>query len=176
MVAYLRTIPAVGNVVARITGLRLPKLEAPPPSGHGPPPGDPVTEGEYLASLMVCVDCHTPMAADGSPDTAMQYAGGFPFRIPPPLGTGTVWSSNITPDRETGIGRYSEEQIIAAMTKMEKADGSPIRGPMTLFQSAWSKLEPDDAVAIARFLKSLTPINNPVPESLFEPAPSPEKQ
>lgn len=176
MVAYLRTIPAVENVVAPNTDLRLPKVPAPRPSGEPPPPEDQLKTGEYLATLMVCVDCHTPMAPDGSPDTTRAYAGGVPFQMPPAHGAGVVWSPNITPDEETGIGYYTEEQIITAITRMEKADGSPIYGPMTLLQDGWSKLEHADAIAVARYFKSLAPIKNRVPASTFEPAEPRETQ
>lgn len=169
IVTYLRTIPAVKSVVVPNTDLALPKLPAPQPSGELHPLEDQLKKGEYLASLMICVECHTPMGPDGSPDTTRAYSGGFPFRMPPELGTGVVWSSNLTPDEETGIGPYTDEQIIMAMMRMEKADGSPIYGPMTLFRDNWSRLDRADALAVTRFLKSLPPIRNAIPASTFEP-------
>ena len=55
-----------------------------------------VRRGEYLARAADCAACHT---AKGG----REFAGGFAFSLP----FGTIWSTNITPDKETGIGNYS---------------------------------------------------------------------
>ncbi|GMQ82224.1 MAG: cytochrome c [Rhodothermia bacterium] len=173
IVDYLRTIPAVAKIVERATDLTLPRTIPPPPTGEGPPEGDRVKLGEYITSLMACVDCHTPLKAEGGYNEDRKFAGGFPMPTPPALGTGTIWSSNITPDEETGIAHYSEEQIIAAITSMQKADGSPIRGPMKFYRQGWSRVTQDDLQSVAAFLKSLPPIENRVPEATFKPHPRP---
>src|SRR5271170_6453211 len=61
---------------------------------------DLATRGEYLARAADCMVCHT--APGGAP-----YAGGFAFNLP----FGTLYSTNITPDKETGIGGYSDAQF-----------------------------------------------------------------
>ncbi len=131
-------------------------------------PDSVLERGAYLVEAVAsCAGCHTPMDSLGQPIPSMRLAGGL--EIPEAFGT---WRSpNITPDQETGIGHYTEEQIVAAITTMVKSDGSPIQGPMTYSQSAWSQIDPDDAMAVALYLKSLAPISNRVPESTFEPNP-----
>jgi hypothetical protein len=74
---------------------------------------DPVKRGEYLAGAADCMVCHT--ARGGTP-----YAGGFAFNLP----FGTLYSTNITPDKETGIGGYSDAQFLAALHRGVRADGA----------------------------------------------------
>lgn len=173
VVDYLRTIPAVSKPLERATDLRLPLEVAPRPSGQGPAPGDIGARGEYLTGLMACIDCHTRFIPDGWYDREREYAGGFPMPQIPILGTGILWSANITPHGETGIPHYTEEQIITALTTMQKPDGSPIYGPMMFYQGAWSQMTPDDLQAVAAFIKNLPPVENQVPASTFVPAPPP---
>src|SRR5262245_4882041 len=108
MVAYLRTVKPVRNEVPR--GRYTIAL----PASYGPPVAsvpdtsqrDAVAYGAYLAGAVAdCVGCHTPPMADGPPDAGRSFAGGHPFRGP----WGTSYSANITPDAETGIGRWTDE-------------------------------------------------------------------
>src|SRR5262249_30927998 len=75
-------------------------------------PTDPVKRGEYLARAADCLVCHT---APGGKD----YAGGFAFQLP----FGTLYSTNITPDKETGIGNYSDQEFLAALRRGVRRDG-----------------------------------------------------
>jgi mono/diheme cytochrome c family protein len=168
LVAYLRTLPAVPQAVTRATDLRLPKIPAPPASGAAPA-ADPVHRGEYLALLMHCAACHTPLdKKSGAPDMSRAFAGGFPMELPPALGTGVLYSPNITPDQKTGIGSWTEAQLIAAVTQMKKPDGSLIRPPMALYQTGWFQLRDEDSKALAAYLKQLPAIANKVPASTFQ--------
>jgi hypothetical protein len=74
----------------------------------------PVERGKYLAVLAGCNDCHTPGFFLGAPDTA-KYLGGSDvgFEIP---GLGVFPGRNITPDKETGIGNWTDNQIATALT------------------------------------------------------------
>lgn len=76
----------------------------------GAPPelanADPVTKGKYLAEAADCAACHT--AKGGKP-----FAGGRPFKLP----FGTIYTPNITPDRETGIGAWSNAEFLRAVHK-----------------------------------------------------------
>jgi hypothetical protein len=171
LVVFLRTIAPIENAVAGNTDLQLPKVPAPPPSGQAPPADDPVAQGAYLATLMHCVFCHTPFDETGMPDMKNKaFAGGFEFDMPPMFGTGKLYSSNITSDRKTGIGKWTDEQIIAAVTAMKRPDGKPIMGPMMMYAMGWSKMPPEDGQALAAFVKSIPPIANKVPKSTFKPA------
>jgi mono/diheme cytochrome c family protein len=168
VVAYLRTIEPIHNEVAPSDELKLPVVPAPPPKGTAPPREDKVAYGEYLATLMHCAMCHTPFGEGGKPDMSRAFAGGFPMEMEM-MGEGVLFSSNITSDPETGIGSWSEEDIIRAVTEMREPDGSPIVGPMVFYAMAWSGMERADLEALAAFVKQIPPVVNEVPPSTFKP-------
>ena len=167
MVAYLRTIEGIPNKVERVDDLKLPKIPAPPAKGEAHDASNPIAHGQYLASMMHCAACHTPMGPDGL-DMSKAYAGGMKLEIPM-LGEGQLYTANLTPDEATGIGNWSDEEIIASIKQMKKRNGSIIVGPMAMYQRGWFAISDDDAKAIATFLRSLPPIVNEVPVSTFKP-------
>jgi hypothetical protein len=174
LVAFLRTQKAVSRKVERIP---LPKaFEAMPPQAKAAGTAWPAEKrGEYLATLMHCAMCHTPMTPQG-PDMKRAFAGGNPMKIPPQfkaVGTGTNFSANITSDKETGIGNWTEQQVADAIKMMKRPDAKrPMIGfPMLLYQQTWSQLTDDDVMAVARFIKGIAPIANKVPASTFKPGP-----
>jgi hypothetical protein len=73
-------------------------------------------------------------------------------------------SPNITNDPDTGIGRWTEEQIITTIRTMVRPDGKPIEGPMALYADAWAKLTPADARALAAYVRSIPGVRNDVPD------------
>src|SRR6185436_10070223 len=77
--------------------------------------------GKYLVTLGACTDCHTPGYFFGKPDMA-RFLGGSEvgFEIP---GLGVFHGPNLTPDRETGLGNWSTEEIANAITKGQRPDG-----------------------------------------------------
>ena len=118
-----------------------------------------VERGKYLVELGGCTDCHTPGNFLGHPDLA-RYLGGSDvgFGIP---GHGVFVGPNLTPDKETGLGNWTEQQIVTAITKGERPDGrmlAPVMPWMGL-----SHLTHSDALAIAAFLKSIPAVKNKVP-------------
>jgi mono/diheme cytochrome c family protein len=165
LVTYLRTVKAIDNVV---DSNKQPahEVSAPKPANAPDPTTDKVKHGEYLATLMHCNACHTPMTPHG-PDTSRMYAGGMTMVLPM-LGTGELHTSNLTSDPETGLGKWTEEQIAQSLKTMTRPDGRMIQGPMLLYQAYWSKLTDDDLHAIAAFVKQLAPIKNAVPASTFK--------
>jgi mono/diheme cytochrome c family protein len=173
LVAYLRTIKPVENAIEGNTDLKLAKPEVPAPEGNAP--GTELTEqGEYLATLAHCGGCHTPLAEDGSLSKDKHLAGGNEFRAFEFQGTGSVWSANITPDEKTGVGKYSDEELINAITQLDKQDGSSIVGPMTFYTDAWSSLAAGDVKAIAAYLKTVDAVENEVPKPTWKPAAAPK--
>ena len=76
---------------------------------------DLVKRGEYLTHAADCQACHT--ARGGAP-----FAGGFAFNMP----FGTIYSTNITPDKQTGIGNYTDAQFLAAVHRGIRADGEKL--------------------------------------------------
>jgi mono/diheme cytochrome c family protein len=120
---------------------------------------DPVERGRYLVTIMACTDCHTPGYFLGMPDMN-RFLGGqqVGFEIP---GLGVFHPPNLTPDPETGLGNWTEAQIVTALTTGVRPDGRQLAPAMPWMH--YANLTPDDAMAIAVYLKSLTPVVNKVP-------------
>jgi mono/diheme cytochrome c family protein len=174
LVAFLRTIKPIAKTVAPNKDLKIMKGPGPKPANAPDDTTDKVKHGEYLASLMLCSHCHwTPdmkTMAPAGPDKL--FSGGLPFEIPM-LGTGKLWSRNITSDPATGIGTWTEDQIFTTIKTMVKPDGKMIYGPMQFMQGPWSQLSDDDLHAVAAYIKSLPPVKNKVPDSTFKPTAGP---
>jgi mono/diheme cytochrome c family protein len=118
-----------------------------------------VERGAYLVAIAGCSDCHTPGGLLGSPDTKRMLGGSdVGFGAP---GYGVAVGSNLTPDKQTGLGGWSSEQIIKAMTQGLRPDGSVLSGAMPW--QAFSRLTAPDAQAIVAYLQSLPAVNNAVP-------------
>jgi mono/diheme cytochrome c family protein len=112
--------------------------------------------GRYLVIIAGCSDCHTPGALIGAPDMKRYLAGSdIGFSIP---GLGVFVGQNLTPDKETGIGSWTSEQIIAAIRTGKKPDGGQLSGIMPY--PAFSHLSDEDAQAIAAFLMSIPAVNH----------------
>ncbi|BBK43379.1 cytochrome c [Allostella vacuolata] len=118
-----------------------------------------VARGKYLASIMDCNGCHTPGAFSGKPDMTRPLAGeAVGFEIP---GLGIFWPANLTPDRDTGIGRWSEADIVKAVRTGVRPDGRELSPAMPW--RAYAALTDSDARALAAYLKTLKPVANAVP-------------
>ena len=117
-----------------------------------------VERGRYLVIIAGCSDCHTPGALLGAPDMK-RYLGGSDvgFSIP---GQGVFVGENLTPDRQTGLGDWTSEQIIAAIRAGKTPAGRKLSPVMPY--AAFSHLTDADAEAIAAFLKSPPPVSNEV--------------
>jgi mono/diheme cytochrome c family protein len=117
-----------------------------------------VARGRYLVTLSGCSDCHTPGALLGSPDMK-RYLGGSDvgFAIP---GAGVFVGENLTPDKTTGLGAWTDAQIIAAFRTGKTPEGRELSPVMPY--PALSHLSDTDAQAIVAFLKGLPPVNNQV--------------
>ena len=119
----------------------------------------PVERGKYLVTITGCNDCHTPGGMLGQPDAKRILCGSDVGFGDPAYG---VWvGGNLTPDKETGLGRWTRDQIIAAFSKGITPDGRHLSEIMPW--PALSHLTSDDAEAIADYLQSLPPVNNAVP-------------
>jgi mono/diheme cytochrome c family protein len=118
-----------------------------------------VERGKYLVTIAGCGTCHTPGALTGKPDAQRTLAGSeVGFGIP---GVGVFVGGNLTPDKETGLGDLTTEQIIAAITKGVMPNGRKLFPVMPW--PDYAHLSSQDAEAIAAYLKSLPPIKNAVP-------------
>lgn len=165
VVAYLRTLPAVKNKVPEPTfsteGFQ------PLPFTQGivaPSATDKTAHGEYLLKTITgCTDCHTPLdPANGAPMMDKYLAGGQPYVGP----WGTVYGGNITPDAETGIGNWTEQEIKVAFLTGVNKDG---RRLILMPWFAYSGLSTEDADALAYYLKNkLGGVRNAVPAAALE--------
>jgi mono/diheme cytochrome c family protein len=110
--------------------------------------------GEYIVrSVAVCGHCHAadPRDPDGPVSGGMAFSN---WRL------GTIRASNLTPDAETGLGAWSEAEIVRALRSGEDRDGHVLAPVMPY---AWFRGMSDrDALAVARYLKGLPPVRNPV--------------
>lgn len=143
----MRRIPLLTIVIASLAGFPLAARAE-----------TPVERGLYLVTITGCGDCHTPGALFGKPDKARLLAGsdvGFGG------GFGVVVGQNLTPDKETGLGGWTSDQIVTAITTGKLPDGRMLSPIMPW--PALSKLTPEDALAIAAYLKSLPVVKNAVP-------------
>jgi mono/diheme cytochrome c family protein len=129
----------------------------------------PVERGKYLAgTIMTCVHCHTPLG-DGGPDMSKALAGGRKFVED----AFTVYASNITPDPETGIGRWTNEQLKAAIVEGVRPDGSRLAPIMP--SAYYRALLPEDLDALVAYLRSVAPVENAVPAPDYRQEMHPEE-
>lgn len=118
-----------------------------------------IKRGEYLAAVMDCSGCHTTGALLGKPDPQRHLAGSeVGFQIPH---LGIFYPPNLTPDPETGLGEWSEADIIRAVRMGERPDGR-LLAPVMPYHS-YGRLTDADAQALASYLKSLKPIRHRAP-------------
>jgi mono/diheme cytochrome c family protein len=122
----------------------------------------PVERGRYLVETIAgCGNCHTPRGPGGAYAADKHMAGGFvidekPFR---------AVTSNITPDKETGIGSWSDAQLAKAIREGIRPDGSLIGPPMPF--GLYRKLSDTDLNAIVAYLRTLKPVKNKVEKSVY---------
>jgi len=153
-----------------------------------------VERGGYLVRTMGCHDCHTPlkMGPKGPEPDMTRMLIGHPaeLKMPPApdLGKGpwmmsaaatmtafagpwgTSFAANLTPDPETGVGRWTEKTFVEAMrTGKHLGKGRPILPPMPVASLAAASDE--DLLAIFAYLKSLKPVKNAVPQPVEPAAP-----
>jgi mono/diheme cytochrome c family protein len=115
------------------------------------PESDPLAIGKYLAEAADCEACHT--AEGGQP-----FAGGRPFDTE----FGTLYSPNITPDPETGIGSWTDADFLRAMHEGIGKDGKRLYPAFPY--AAYTYLTEEDVLAIKAYLFSIPPVKNKAPE------------
>jgi mono/diheme cytochrome c family protein len=115
--------------------------------------------GEYLATIMVCGDCHSGRFADGDIDPALYLAGGSAgFEIP---GMGVFWPPNLTPDPKTGLGDWSAGDIAAAIRDGVRPDGR-VLAPIMPY-AFYRVLTDTDVADLVAYLQSVAPVEHQVP-------------
>src|ERR1700733_7532843 len=104
-----------------------------------------VAKGKYLATAGDCISCHTRPGGE-------EFAGGLPLKTP----FGTIYTANITPDKDSGIGGWSEEQLARAMHEGIDDAGNHLYPAFPY--TAYTKVTDEDVHAIYAYLQSLKPV------------------
>ena len=118
-----------------------------------------VERGQYLAHIMDCGGCHHTGAFTPQPNLDTPLAGSdIGFEIP---GLGVAYPPNLTPDAETGLGKWSDAEIIAAFTSGMRPDGRALSPAMPWM--SYAHINADDATALVAYLRSLPPVKHKVP-------------
>ena len=166
VVAFIRSVNPVNNKVPENTVNTEGMPTLPYTQGIIAPDGtDKAARGAYLVnSVMGCTDCHTPIdPATGIPVLEKYLAGRQPYEGP----WGIVYGGNITPNTETGIGDWTEQEIKRALVAGIAKDG---RRLILMPWYAYSSLTPEDADAVVFYLKNGLPaVNNEVPAASLNP-------
>ncbi len=128
-----------------------------------PDKNDVIKHGEYVIASLACYDCHTPME-DGQYINEMAYAGGNGFPLPT---GGIVYASNLTPDENTGIGRWTEEMFVRKFKAFADSSYTPHKIAEGEFNSFmpwdyYAQLEEEDLKAVYAYLMNQKPIQNQV--------------
>lgn len=118
----------------------------------------PVQRGEVLAYTTGCQDCHTPGTFYGAPNFERQLAGSELGWHGP---WGVTYARNLTPDVETGLGGWTDDEIIRALRSGVRKDGSPILPPMP-WQN-YARLSEEDMGALIAYLRSVPAVKHVVP-------------
>ena len=146
--------PNAQNPLQGMTAVEASKGLALPPGSNDAPT---ITQGRYLVGLLGCASCHTDGALIGKPDPAKTLAGssiGIAYSNPMAnIYPGAVYPPNLTPDKETGLGDWSSEEIVTLLRS-----GKTRHGRQTMAIMPWTsyaQLSEADARAIASYLQSI---------------------
>ncbi len=168
IIAYLRTIKPIENDIAESKvdfpmSFILNTIPRKASFSKIPDKKNAVAYGAYLFNVAACFECHTKKEK-GTPVVGMELAGGFEFPLPT---GGIVRSANITPDKKTGIGNWTEEQFVSRFkiygdssyvpVNVKKGDGNTAM-PWTMY----GKMKTADLKAIYAYIKTVKPIENKV--------------
>lgn len=120
-----------------------------------------VARGTYLATIMDCAGCHTDGALAGRPDASRHLGGsGIGFGFP----GGVVYPKNLTPDPDTGLGKWTEAQMIEAIRRGVRPDGRNLVPIMPW--TSYAGLTDDDVRALVAYLRSVPPVRFQVPRDV----------
>jgi Cytochrome C oxidase, cbb3-type, subunit III len=167
IVAYMKTLRPLKNALPRSqidfpVSMLIKSLPQPAGRVVSVNRTNPLKYGQYLVTLAGCRNCHTPMER-GQREREKLLAGGQLFRTR----MGTVVSANITPDKDTGMGNWSEQDFLNEFYQYRKyaEQGSPKVGPEGFTLMPWlafSQLQEEDLKAIFVFLKTQPAVYHPV--------------
>jgi mono/diheme cytochrome c family protein len=166
LVAYLKTLrpilhrPLPDDQLPPGFVMPAPNPREPIPE-HEPPVGT-IERGRYLSTMFVCQECHSPRTAGGGCVQGQLFQGGG-LQWPLPDGHLLI-APNITPDRETGIGAWSDDEIIRALRTGVARNGRQLN-PLMPYLTAYHDMTNQDAKDLVRFLRTVTPATRSWPSS-----------
>jgi mono/diheme cytochrome c family protein len=124
-------------------------------------PEQKIARGRVISFSSGCQDCHTPGTFYGAPDTTRMLSGSE-------LGWEGPWGvsfpRNLTPDMETGIGSWTEDDIVTAIRTGIRPDHTALLPPMPW--PSFARMSDEDAHALAAFLKSLPAVSHKPPDRI----------
>ena len=168
LIAYLRSLEPIENAVPESSSdfpmnFILNTIPAKPAHVKRPDPSDEVAYGGYLVNAAGCIECHTQVK-QGQVIPELAFGGGRDFALP---GGSVVRSANISPDEETGIGKWSADAFVQRFKAY--ADSSYV--PPTVNPGDFNTIMPwlmyanmteQDLRAIHAYLKTVAPVKNSV--------------
>ena len=123
----------------------------------------PVERGKYLVTtIMTCQNCHTPKGERGAPVYERDLSSGLSWDEPP----FKVTASNITQDKETGIGSWTDAQIKTALRKGQRPNGVQLAAIMPY--DFYEILTDRDLNAIVAYLRTVKPVKQTVPDPIYK--------
>jgi len=123
----------------------------------------PAERGSYLVNtVLTCGNCHTPKGPNGQDVLDKAFSGGLSWDEPP----FKVTAPNITPDKETGIGNYTDAQLRTVLRKGVKPNGVPVA--MVMPSGFYEIMTERDLDAVIAYLRTLKPVSNKVPDPVYK--------
>jgi mono/diheme cytochrome c family protein len=178
VVEYLRTVPKVRQDRPRFDrdipfmasmGMKLGFTHhSPAKNVAGPDPQDKVKLGKYITYIAHCDGCHAlgGRGAKGEDDSEFMGGSDNPFNTP---GIGKVWATNLTPDPEFGIAKFSDAQIKEALRSGIRLDGKLMAFPMSSLTPHLKTMTDEDMDALIVYLRTLKPVHKQVPPRELTP-------
>ncbi len=166
IIAYIRTLQPIENNIPQSESdfpmnIIINTIPHKPSFTKLPSKSDQVQYGKYLVNAAACIECHTP-ADKGQLIPGKEFSGGRQFQFPNGL---VISSNNITPDKETGLGNWTEMMFVDLFKKrsdstilnttLQKDEMNTIM-PWTMY----GKMNEEDLKAIYHYLQSIKPIKN----------------
>jgi len=174
VIAYLRSLPAIKHAVPESASdfpmnFIINTIPQKAQLSKRSDPSDQLAYGKYLVTAASCGECHTPVDK-GQVIPEFAFSGGREFKLP----SGTLTSANLTPDMETGLGKWSQEQFIARFAMFR--DSANMHKKVDFMKefntimpwTMYAGMTDSDLAAIYQYLRTVKPLSRAVTK--FQPA------
>lgn len=174
IIAYIRSLPSIENTTQSSTSnfpmnIIIHTIPSSAEFSAKPPITDKVNYGKYLANAAMCAECHTQVKR-GQIIEDLRFGGGRYFQTQ----NGTLVTQNITPDKETGIGTWTEEmfvqrfKVFAERNAVANQTVAEDEFNSTMPWTDYSRMSREDLAAIYAYLQTVKPISNKVPSTFIK--------